>query len=129
MRRFAVFIMALATIGFCAGEALAVERTLSKRYGRAELKSACESAGGHYGEGSAGYGCEKKCTSGGDYCTVTCSNKGGNCKGDTPGRVAPNANLSELLNGGKPAVLDPGKPAPSAKGAPGAAPRTGAVQK
>lgn len=108
MRRLAFFVAALAAIAISAGPAFSVERTLSKRYGRAELKSACEAAGGHYGEGSAGYGCEKQCTSAGDYCTVTCSNKGGNCKGDTPSRIAPNASIKDIVNGGKLSAVEPG---------------------
>jgi hypothetical protein len=101
MRKITIFLMALAMAGLCAGSAQSTERTLSKRYGKAELKSACEAAGGHYGEGSAGYGCEKQCTSGGDYCVITCSNAGGKCKGDTPARVAPNASIDDILHGGK----------------------------
>ena len=128
MRRLATVLMILAAGSFVAGQAMSVERTLSKRYGKSELKSACEAAGGTYGEGPGGYGCEKQCTSGGDYCTISCSNDGGNCKGDTPSRVAPTADVKEILRGGA-GVMAPDKAPSAIRRAPTASPPADAVRK
>jgi hypothetical protein len=87
MLRYGFVLVAFSFICMAGGPAYAEKVELSKRYSKDELKSACPAAGGTYTEGPGGYGCEKQCTSSGEYCTISCPNNSNSCYGDTPGRV------------------------------------------
>jgi hypothetical protein len=80
MRKFWVFTIALATLGFLAGAASAGHVSISGTHSSDEIRATCNREGGSFGEGGGVYTCHKKC--GGEVCKVTCV--GGNCTGECP---------------------------------------------
>ena len=81
MRKLAVIIIALATLGFLAGSASAGYVSISGTHSSMEIRSTCAKEGGTYSEDPGGYGCSKDC--GSSTCTVACKNDG-QCVGECP---------------------------------------------
>jgi hypothetical protein len=80
MRKFWVFIFALAALGFLTGVASAGHVSISGTHSSNEIRDTCNRAGGEFSEGGGVYGCQKQC--GGEVCSVTCV--GGKCTGNCP---------------------------------------------
>jgi hypothetical protein len=80
MRKFWVFIIALATFGLLAGAASAGTVSISGTHSSDEIRATCNRVGGSFSEGGGVYGCTKQCS--GQGCSVTCV--GGKCTGQCP---------------------------------------------
>ena len=83
MRKFAVIIIALATLGFLADVASAGKIKIQGTHPADEIERTCSNVGGTFfpPDASGGYSCTHQC--GGTTCLVDC-NKDNQCTGDCP---------------------------------------------
>lgn len=122
MRHKQILFFLLLFAGLVAGPAFAdVIRPMQASPSQAQLKSACDAAGGTFGTDAeagfdtGGYGCTKNnCDGKGGKCVVSC--EGGKCHGSTPARVNVTTLVSILQNGNAVIYSQQGQPVGSMSG-------------
>jgi hypothetical protein len=99
---FVTALTVLATPGFLADRAWAMDVSISGKHFCTEIKATCGKAGGRYFKDEKGCGCITGCSNSGN-CSVQCTNDG-HCMGSVPVLTQPQGSLGlvDVLRGAPP---------------------------